>query len=707
MPKVSFMFMQLTGCREVRVLASVLLAVGLAACGGGGTGVGSGSISNGGGVVAEKDLAPSQPGELLNYVRTKLTEQLKANATMGTTGQLGGPVLAFVQAPASSTPTANSTADSSVISFSGSTLQEVGVDEDDLMKTDGTMLYGLTVAGANTPARLLAYQRMPTGNVIKTASIDLQSSAQRSGFYLLGQAKKIALIGSSVTAVPQPSARSPAFYLATDYPATDYPATYWRNKVDVSLIDTNNVNALAINKTLSIDGTLIGSRVIGSILYLATSFTPRVDYTTAAIDALKLSDVLPMIRIDSNAEAPLLSDTECFLQVKNASNSANITTITAIDLSSANLARNSRCFVGGSEAIYVSEKSVYVATTRYSYAPPTMSTTTAAVALWAYPADIKTDLHKFAVNGLNVSYKATAEVKGHLGWDLEKKQYRMSEYGEDLRVITFTGELGWNFMPSADPVASQAGNTVPSPATLTILRDNGAELKVIGTLPNAKRPQPIGLQNEQIYAVRFLADKGFVVTFRRADPLYTLDLSDPTDPKTAGELKTPGFSNYLFPVGSNLLLGVGQDASATGFAQGVKIGLIDVSDLANPKEIATRLIGKRGSASALDTSAHGINIFTVNGITRIALPVRVHETSEPNSSIQFSPTYQSLFRFEVNAATKTLTDKPPISGTPLNAPNAWNTLGLYDVMYVGNSRSVQIADEVYFLNGGLMTGSMW
>jgi Beta propeller domain len=712
------MFKQLTVYRGIQLLVCAVVAASLSACGGGGSPGASPTVA----VIAEKDLAASQSGQLLNYVQGKLKEQVKANASGSTAYVSGGPIAAL--ALASPSATASSTKDNATAGFSLSTLQEVGVDEDDLMKTDGTMVYGMTAAGVNTPARLIAYQRTAAGTVAKTASVDLQATTQRTGFYLLSQAKKIATIGSTTEAVPfavienAPSGSGAAIgsasasNLASPPPVSGllgYQRVQWRNKVDISLIDTSNIGSLPINKTLSIDGTLIGSRVIGNVLYLATSFAPPVEFTNTAIDALKLSDILPTIRVDSNPATPLLSDTECFLQVKNASNSANITTITAIDLASTTLARNSRCFVGGSEAIYVSEKSVYVATTRYSYAvPATVSGASTVVSpMWSYPADIKTDIHKFSIDGLSVSYRATAEVKGHLGWDQEKKQYRMSEYGADLRVITFTGELGWNFVPTIDPSASQAGNTAPSPATLTILRDSGAELKAISTLPNTKRPQPIGLPNEQIYAVRFLGDKGFVVTFRRTDPLYTLDLSDPTDPKVAGELKTPGFSNYLFPVGSNLLLGVGQDATATGFTQGIKIGLIDISDLANPKEIATRLIGNRGSVSALDASAHGINLYTVNGVTRIALPIRVHETPESYSAVQFAPTYQSLFRFEVNAAAKTLTDKAPISGLPLNAVNGWNTPALYDVLYVGNSRSVQIANEVYFLNGGLITGSIW
>jgi uncharacterized secreted protein with C-terminal beta-propeller domain len=663
-------------------LLTIALVSVLTGCGGGGT-----SSTPASPTAAEKDLATASSGELVAYVRTQLKAQLKASSTSSSSG----PVILSTPLNASASPISSSpsNSDSTAAQFSGSTLQEEGVDEDDLLKTDGSTIYGLSAPAK----RLVAYQRDSLGAIKQTASLVFAASNNSSGMYLLSQAKKLAVIGSISTVAATSSGIYP---------------NYSQNKIAVSIIDTNSPNALSISKTISIDGSLIGSRMIGNVLYLATSFQPKITFTNEAIDALKTSDLLPSIQIDTNLPTPLFAETDCYLQVKNASTSSAITTVTAIDLSSATFERNSRCFVGGSEAIYVSEKSVYVATTRFSYAVPTTSgasTTIATSAIWAYPADMKTDIHKFSISGLAVKYKASAEVKGHLGWAQDKKSYRMSELGDDLRIVTFTGELGWNFAPTVDPTANQASGVAASPATLTILRDTGAELKTIGTLPNSKRPEPIGLPNEQIYAVRFLGSRGFVVTFRRTDPLYVLDLSDATDPKTVGELKTPGFSNYLFPVGANLLFGVGQDASITGRAQGVKIGLIDVSDLTNPKEIATRIIGKSGSVSAVDGGAHGINFYTVNDITRVAVPIRVNETPEPFGT--FAPTYQSLFKFEVNAVAKTLVDKTPFAGTALNATNSWNTPGLFDVLNVTNSRAVQISDQVYFLNGGLVSTSAW
>ena len=114
---------------------------------------------------------------------------------------------------------------------------------------------------------------------------------------------------------------------------------------------------------------------------------------------------------------------------------------------------------------------------------------------------------------------------------------------------------------------------------LFMLAQNAVEprLDVIAQLPNSQRPEAIGKPNEDLYGVRFIADRAYLVTFERTDPLYVLDLSNPRDPLIAGALEVTGFSNFLHPVTDNLLLGLGQ--SGAGFT---KLELFDVTDLANP-----------------------------------------------------------------------------------------------------------------------------
>ena len=159
---------------------------------------------------------------------------------------------------------------------------------------------------------------------------------------------------------------------------------------------------------------------------------------------------------------------------------------------------------------------------------------------------------------------------------------------------------------------------IESPGRLTILKESAGALAVVGELPNAARPEPLGKPGEQLYASRFIGNRGYLVTYRLTDPLYVLDLSDPADPKVAGELEVDGYSDYLFPLSENLLLGVGKDAISDGasgdgrFAwyQGVKVSLIDVSDPARPREAARSIIGRRGTDATVLRDHHGIALQT-------------------------------------------------------------------------------------------------
>jgi uncharacterized secreted protein with C-terminal beta-propeller domain len=671
--------------RSVQLSVLGFVLSGLYACGSSG-----GSDSAPGPVVqavAEKD------------VKANFKKQANEAATRSMSTSTGGPLPVAIAAGAVGDATS---------SFSATTIQEQGVDEDDLIKTNGSMIYTLSYAARPSPGKLTAYKRSADGVATKTAELPVGDSSYGLGMFLSDSAKRLAVLSAL------------SYYNNADTISGVYFGSgYVRNKINLSIVDTANASALTESQSLQIDGLLVGTRMIGTTLYLVSSHSPSIDLQVNSIDALTLSDVLPLIKVGSAPAVPLVSDTDCYLQTKNAATDTAITTITAIDLASPSLARTSRCFLGGSEGIYVSEKNVYLATTRYTYTSgPTTATTSSGGAanttlvapslapVWRYPADIKTDIHKFSVAGSAIAYRASAEVPGHLGWDKSQKSYRMSEYQNDLRVLTFTGSQGWNFVPAVDITQQTSSSAAPSPATLSVLRESADGFKTVAALPNAQRPQSIGLPNEQVYAVRFLADRAFVVTFRRTDPLYSIDLGNPLDPKIVGELKAPGFSNYLFSIGRDLLLGVGQDANANGQTQGVKVGLIDVTDLSQPKELATRVIGRRGSMSSVDAGPHGISFFTVGDVTRVALPIRVNETVS-SCCTSYSPTNQSLYRFEVNTNTKSLQDKTPILGTQFTGPNPYATPGIYDVLSIGYTRGLHIGDQVYFLNGGLLSTNNW
>ena len=286
----------------------------------------------------------------------------------------------------------------------------------------------------------------------------------------------------------------------------------------------------------------------------------------------------------------------------------------------------------------------------------------------------------------SVSYRGSGEVAGHLGWNRERSSLRLSEHNGDLRVLSYTGQQGWATI--LDATRSEA--PPHSPARLSMLRESsaGGSLQTVATLPNAARPAAIGKPGEQVYGVRFAGDRAYVVTFRRIDPLYVLDLSNPADPRTVGEIELAGFSEHLFPLPQGLLLGVGRDADSNGRVLGLKLVLFDVTDAAAPTVRGSLLLGAEGSASALDGSRHGLNLLMQGAVARVALPVTL--TSRPYGGWQ-----RGLQRFEVDTAARSL-----------------RTLSMVGAVSGANSalqleRSLQIGDQVYYLGAGTLSSHGW
>ena len=732
-----------------KMLTICLLGSLLAACGGAGSDTatpvappptGSGAESTFPGTTSRTfaaALTVPASGGVVAYFRQKLIDDAAVSAKADvSSGAIGSP------APISAPLGAVTTFSQSAVEFASSTVQERGVDENDWLKTDGSLIYGLSksyfnLSGKQEPAVLQAHRRAADGQLQLVGNTLLPNDLTYSGMYLVGAASRIALIGQKFESStfppvfpapisPLPVAgqtSAPAVVTDTVSPAISgisQPAVV-RTAIDLLATPTTGTGTatLSISNRIRIDGNLAGSRVIGSTLYVVSSWQPALgkyallpNATPAQIEAklasLSATEILPTIRIDGGPAQALVSESDCYVQTGNASLQRQITTITAFNLASSSLQRSSRCFVGGSQALYVSPAAVYFASSRYfDYG--------SNAALTVAPNGSTTDIHKFALAGQNIEYRGSGEVTGHLGWDADKNAYRMSEHNGDLRILTFTGGQGWSIIRNG---TSSSVNDLPaaSPATLSVLRESNASgstdtatststrtgLQVVATLPNAQRPAAIGKPGEQIYAVQFVGPRAYVVTFRRTDPLYVLDLSNPLEPKTVGELEIPGYSDYLFPLGNELLLGIGKDASSAGVVQGVKVALMDVADPARPSLRSSLVLGQRGSTSALDYSSRGINIFEQNGTHRIALPVRLNNAPAVTGGSFSSSITQGLARFEVDTQAKTLVTKSML--TSLTPTSPAHPFGQYDL---ATERSVQIETFVYYLSGGSLRAASW
>ena len=212
------------------------------------------------------------------------------------------------------------------------------------------------------------------------------------------------------------------------------------------------------------------------------------------------------------------------------------------------------------QTVYASPESLYVATRPFveegqdPAGDPTFS--------------FSSYVHKFDISKEEAAhYVASGEVPGYL-----LSQWAMSEHEGDLRVAST--DWGWGD---------------GSESYVSVLRESGNRLELLGQVGGLGK-------GEQIYAVRFIGDTGYVVTFRQIDPLYTIDLRDPAAPAMVGELKINGYSAYLHPVGDGLLLGVGQDGTDDGQLLGTQVSLFDVSDPANPTVLSQQSLGEWGSS---------------------------------------------------------------------------------------------------------------
>jgi hypothetical protein len=248
-------------------------------------------------------------------------------------------------------------------------------------------------------------------------------------------------------------------------------------------------------------------------------------------------------------------------------------TVTTIDLDKGLDPVDSVGVMTDARIVYASQTSLYVATESWASRP-------LPDAPEVPQQGVSTTIHMFDISDPDkTTYVGSGTVPGYL-----LSQWSLSEFQGVLRVVSTETPAWW-------------GAGADSQSDLTTLRPQGGALVQVG--------QVSGLgQGERVYAVRFIGNTGYVVTFRQVDPLYTVDLSDPAHPKVEGELTIPGYSAYLHPVGDNLLLGVGSEVDPqTNEPVGTQVSLFDVSDLAHPALLQQTTLGQGWSEATSDHHA--------------------------------------------------------------------------------------------------------
>lgn len=448
----------------------------------------------------------------------------------------------------------------------GTNVQERDVDEADIVKTDGDRIVTLT----GGVLRVVALDGSPAID----GRLDVRDTPV-SEMFLRGD--EAVLVGSSGVGVAEPgfgaatdsprvAGRAPltteAFAPDTTLapPPSSRPAPPFAQATAITIVSLVDPSRPRVSDTATVEGSYVSARMVdGHVRLVVTNrpavvddvaWAPDIDAARDAVASIDGAELLPRISVEGEVRA-LGSCSDVLMvaapaEVDPAMPLPELGTVTTLTVGDGLDELHPVTIQGDAATVYASTSALYVASIR-----------------WGAEGSV-TDVHRFALPpGGPASHTGSGQVPGRL-----LNQFSLSEHEDALRVVT---TLDW-------------GASGQSEARVTVLDTEGDTLDELGAVAG------LGV-GEEVKSVRFLGDLGYVVTFRTTDPLYALDLSDPRDPRLLGELKIPGFSEYLHPLGDGLLLGVGREADpTTGVATGLKVSLFDVSDPASMVELDQVLV---------------------------------------------------------------------------------------------------------------------
>lgn len=437
--------------------------------------------------------------------------------------------------------------------FSGTNVQEQGVDEPDIVKTDGEHIFSIA------RGRLQAVRTLDG----KPDLVDWLDLEDRWAHDLLLRGDRLLVLSRSYDLQPYPG------------------ESLWLEDLDLgqtilSEVDISDPAHLRLVRRLTFEGAYADARLIGGTarVVLVSPEPNNLPFREAGWDAdeeaieksgRRNRDLLSASRARHWLPAYTVTrgrrgrETKARVQCRQVRkpptfSGVGLTTVLTIDLDKGLVPTDVDAIFSDASVVYGAEKSLYVTTERW--AVPDDGDGEDEVGEIAEAEEVTTEIHKFETeHPTQTRYLASGRVRGYL-----LNQWALSEHESVLRVASTTGPYRWAQRHSRSRIST--------------FRQEGGKLARVGWLGHLGH-------GERIYAVRYLDDLAFLVTFQDVDPLYVLDLSRPTSPQVLGKLKIPGYSSYLHPVAEDLLLGIGQDVRE-GQTVGTQLSLFDVSDRRQP-----------------------------------------------------------------------------------------------------------------------------
>ncbi|MBI4717785.1 MAG: beta-propeller domain-containing protein [Planctomycetes bacterium] len=515
-------------------------------------------------------------------------------------------------------------------SFSGTTIQEEGVDEADVVKTDGTYLYIIN------ESTLKIVRAVPADQMQVMAEIPLEGYGRELylrgdqiialtetfgfyGFYAVDSLGGIAVRqvadddssgddeagadgGEGEIEGDEPSLIAPDIGIVPPY-------EYSRPTTIVTVIDAADRSRAVMRSRTTFDGTQSSSRMVNGVLHLVLANYPHYYYDVLPflgrpeleVQTVEPETLLPHYTREDGDGVESSGMVLSWEDVYRPAVPDGFGTVAVVSMDIDNGAAFTAVgLVAEPGLIYSSTEALYVSNTNYDYTGVMRETT---------------DLYKFAYTDSGPVLVGAGRVPGRI-----LNQYSMGEYNGYLRVAT-----------TVDATFDENGVLTQAHNNVYVLGEADGALNVVGSVTDIA-------PRETIQSARFIGDRGYVVTFEQRDPLFTLDLSDPTSPRKVGELHVPGFSSFIVPMDADHLLTVGTYIPEEGctWDTGVQLSIFDVSDFADPKLQHLEVIGEESGAwSEAQWNPKALTNFLEQGM--VALPVSVDEYRACDYFEEFPP----------------------------------------------------------------------
>jgi hypothetical protein len=452
---------------------------------------------------------------------------------------------------------------------SDTNVQEPGVDEPDLVKTDGRRI--VTAAGGRLHVVDAASRK-------ETGTLDLGAGAAWSpGELLLSGDRALVVLRPAIT------------FMRGDDTGRIVDGGVAPQSQGPRLVLVDLAGAPRVVSSLQADGAYVDARQVGSVARLVVRSAPHITFpqrrggsdadataaNRATVSKAPVDAWLPRFSVTRDGRTRAQKVPCAQVSHPASYTGLSLVSVLSVDLTGDMADTSPVSVVAGGQTVYGSGSALYV--TDRPASPD------------------RTDIYRFDVGGSGPPrFAAAGSVPGTV-----LNQYSLSEYAGNLRVATTSGQD-----------ARPPGTPPPTESAVYVLARQGGRLVRVGMVGGLGH-------GERIYAVRFVGPTGYVVTFRQTDPLYSLDLRDPAKPRATGELKISGYSAYLHPAGDGRLIGVGQQADAKGRPLGLQVALFDVRDPAAPRRLSGYTVPSTWSMAEFDP--HAFLYWPQSGLTVLPL----------------------------------------------------------------------------------------